>query len=50
MQKPPSSVSEITSENTLKFIQERLGIISSELGAEESKAKGFKQANQLVAN
>lgn len=36
------------SENTLKFIQERLNSITTELGSEENKAKGFKQANQLV--
>jgi uncharacterized protein involved in exopolysaccharide biosynthesis len=36
------------SENTLKFIQERLDIISKELGNEEDKAKGFKESNKLV--
>ncbi|MES2545947.1 MAG: polysaccharide biosynthesis tyrosine autokinase [Bacteroidota bacterium] len=35
------------SENTQKFIQKRLINISEELGDEESKAKGFKEANQL---
>ncbi|MFV5693009.1 GumC family protein [Flavobacterium sp. LT1R49] len=35
------------SENTQKFIQKRLVNISEELGDEESKAKGFKETNQL---